>query len=84
MAIEAMPLIFKHLGVWLSTCAKTAVRKCILMTDGNQMAHAVIRNALASGAGRLMRGAWVVPEGSSGPCAFFEDGPLKAYVFEHS
>jgi len=64
--------------------AKTTVRECILMTDGNQMAHAVIWNALASGAGRLMRGAWVVPEGSSGACAFFEDGPLKAYVFEHS
>ena len=83
MAIDAMPLIFKHLGVRFSACTKTTVWKGILMADANQMAHEVIWDALASCARRLMRRPWIVFIRSTGPCPFLEDSPLKTYVFEH-
>jgi hypothetical protein len=83
MAVKAVPSVLQHLWVWLSASAKAAIRKGILMTDGNQEPHAVIWNALASRAGRLMRRPRPVIEWGPGASAFFENGSLKPQFLEH-
>lgn len=45
-----MPLIFNHLGVWLTTGADAPITKGVLMAHSNFGSHKEVRHALTPGA----------------------------------